>query len=150
MNVVAVVRPDEWNLPLIVHVLGAMILVGGLVTSASLLRLARDERMLRHGYWSLLTIALPGWIVMRVGAQWIYSEEGWDNGPDEPAWLRIGSLTADVGGIVLLGSLIVGAIGVARLRRGGGAGPFKATMALSLVLLAAYLVAAWAMASKPM
>ena len=35
-------------------------------------------------------------------------------------------------------------------RHGGGAGPFQATMALSLVLLAAYLFVAWAMAGKPM
>jgi hypothetical protein len=153
MSVVAAVRPDEWNLPLLVHVLGAMILVGGLVTASSLLGLARrDERMLRYGYWSLLTIALPGWIAMRVGAQWIYSEEGWDDLPDgvEPEWLDIGFVAADVGGLVLLVSVIVGGIGAVRLRRGDGAGSFKVTMVLSLVLLVAYLVAAWAMAAKPM
>ena len=41
--------------------LGAMILVGGLLTGASRLAFARGEReLLRLGYWSLLAVALPG------------------------------------------------------------------------------------------
>ena len=35
MSVLATVRPDSWNFPLFVHVLGAMILVAGLVTGAA-------------------------------------------------------------------------------------------------------------------
>jgi hypothetical protein len=46
-------------------------------------------------------------------------------------------------------SLIVGGIGVYRLREGKGAGLLKATLVLALILLAAYVVAAWAMAGKP-
>ena len=80
--VLAAVRPDSWNFPLLVHVLGAMILVGGLLTGASALAFARgDARFLRLGYWTLLAVALPGYIVMRIGAQWIYSKEGWDDLP---------------------------------------------------------------------
>jgi hypothetical protein len=153
MNVVAVVRPDEWNFPLFVHVLGATILVGGLLAGAGTLALARGEAsFLRLGYWSLLAVSLPGWVVMRIGAQWIYSEEDWDElpeGVDEPAWLGIGFVTADLGGLILLVSLVVGGIGVYRLREGKGAGLLKATLVLSLILLAAYVVAAWAMAGKP-
>ena len=74
-SVIAAVRPDSWNFPLLVHVLGAMILVGGRLTGASALAFARgDARFLRLGYWALLLVALPGYIVMRIGAQWIYSE----------------------------------------------------------------------------
>jgi hypothetical protein len=153
MNVVAVVRPDEWNFPLFVHVLGATILVGGLLAGAGTLALARGEAsFLRLGYWSLVAVSLPGWVVMRIGAQWIYSEEDWGElpeGVDEPAWLGIGFVTADLGGLILLVSLVVGGIGVYRLREGKGAGLLKATLVLSLVLLAAYVVAAWAMAGKP-
>jgi hypothetical protein len=54
-----------------------------------------------------------------------------------------------VGGIVLLVALVAGGAGIYRLRQGGGAGLFKATLLLSLVLLAAYVVAVWAMAGKP-
>ena len=32
MSTIAAIRPDEWNLPLLVHVTGAMVLVGALVT----------------------------------------------------------------------------------------------------------------------
>ena len=153
MSLLAAVRPDSWNFPLFVHVLGAMILVGGLLAGASALGLARgDVRFLRLGYWSLVAVSLPGWIVMRIGAEWIYSREGWDELPDEidePAWLGIGWLIADLGGLILLLSLILGGIGVYRLRDDKGAGLLKATLVLSLVLLAAYVVAAWAMAGKP-
>jgi hypothetical protein len=89
---------------------------------------------------------------MRAGAEWIYSKEGWDDLPsgiDQPSWLDIGSLIADVGGVVLLVSLIAGGVGVRRLRGGKGAGLLKATLVLSIVLLAAYVVAVWAMAGKP-
>jgi hypothetical protein len=152
-GVLASVRPDEQNLPLFVHVLGAMILVGGLVTAASILAWARGEvRSLRLGYWTLLAVGLPGWILMRIGAEWIYSEQGWDDlpeSPEEPTWLGIGWLLADLGGLILLVSLVAGGVGVYRLRAGKGGGLLKATLALSLVLLAAYVVAVWAMAGKP-
>jgi hypothetical protein len=149
----ATVRADEQNLPLFVHVLGATILVGGLVSASAIMVLAKgDARSLKLGYWTLLAVSVPGWIVMRAGAQWIYSEQGWDDLPDdfeEPAWLGIGWLTAELGGLILLVSLIVGGIGVYRMRAGKGAGLLRVTMILSLVLLAAYIVAAWAMAGKP-
>ena len=149
----ATIRPDEQNFPLFVHITGATILVGGLLTAATILLLARgDGRSLRLGYWTLLAVAFPGWIIMRIGAQWIYSEQGWDDLPEgieEPAWLGIGYFAADLGGLILLVSLIVGGIGVYRLRSDKGSGLLRATMILSLILLAAYVVAAWAMAGKP-
>jgi hypothetical protein len=152
MSVLAAIRPDSWNFPLLVHVFGAMVLVGGLFTSAGILATGgRDPRFLRLGYWSLLALALPGWVIMRIGAQWIFNKEGWDDLPDDllPDWLGIGFFAADVGGPVLLVSLIVGGFGVYRLRTGGGAGLLRVTLVLSVILLATYLVAVWAMAGKP-
>jgi len=152
IGVLASIRPDEQNFPLFVHVLGAMILVGGLLTTAGVLAWARgDVPSLRLGYRTLLAVALPGWIVMRIGAEWIYSKEGWDDLPDsaQPTWIGIGYLLADLGGLILLVSLVVGGIGVYRLREGKGAGLLRATLILSLILLAAYVVAVWAMAGKP-
>jgi hypothetical protein len=147
----AVVRPDSWNFPLFLHVLGAMILVGGLLTGVSSLAFARgDVRFLRLGYWSLLAVSLPGWILMRAGGEWIASREGWTkSGVPSPTWLDIGFLLADIGGLILLISLIVGGVGVYRLRAGKGSGLLKATLVLAFLLLAAYVVAVWAMAGKP-
>jgi hypothetical protein len=151
MSVIAFVRPDSWDFPLFLHVLGATVLVGGLLTGASSLGFARgDVRFLRLGYWSLLAVSLPGWILMRGGGQWIASREGWTKkGVDDPTWLGIGFFLADLGGLILLVSLILGGVGVHRLRAGKGAGLLKATLVLSVVLLAAYVVAVWAMAGKP-
>ena len=149
MSWLAAIRPDDWNLALFVHVLGAMILVGGVLTAASALVFARGSvAMLRMGYFSLLAVALPGWILMRIGAQWIYDKEGFEGG-EEPTWLAIGWATADPGGALLLAGLIVGGVGVRRLGDGAGSALLKATMAISLVLLAAYVVAIWAMSGKP-
>jgi hypothetical protein len=151
MSVLAAVRPDSWNFPLFVHVLGAMILVGGLLTGASSLAFARgDVRFLRLGYRSLLAVALPGWVLMRIGAEWIASREGWTKkGAPSPTWLDIGFLLAGAGGLILLVSLVAGGIGIRRMRSGQGAGLLKGTLVLSIVLLGAYVVAVWAMAGKP-
>jgi hypothetical protein len=150
IDLLAVVRPDDQNLPLFLHVAGATILVGGLLTGAATLAYARgDTRFLRLGYWTLLLVALPGLVLMRIGAQWIYTKQGWDDVEDEPAWIVIGGVTADIGGALFVVSLAVGGFGIYRLREGKGEGLLKATMAIGLVLLAAYVVAAWAMAGKP-
>jgi hypothetical protein len=130
-----------------------MILVGGIGTSATALGLARaGAKLLRLGYWSLLAVSLPGWVLMRVGAEWIRSKEGWDDlpqGVDEPSGLTTGSVIADVGGVILLVALAVGGLGVYRLRADKGSALLSLTLALLLVLLAAYVVAVWAMAGKP-
>jgi hypothetical protein len=152
-NVLAAVRPDSWNFPLFVHVLGAMILVGGLLTGASAIAFARgNERFLRLGYWTLLALALPGDVVMRIGAEWIYAKEPWGElpeGVDEPAWIGIGYIVADAGALLVLIALLLGGIGVRRLRAGKGAGLLKAAMVIAWIVLAAALVAVWAMSGKP-
>jgi len=151
--ILAAIRPDSWDFPLFLHVFGAMVLVGGLLACASALASARGEvRLLRLGYWSLLAVSLPGWVLMRAGGEWIRSKEGWDDlpkGVDQPSWLDIGSVIADAGGLILLVSLIAGGVGVSRLRAGKGAGLLRVTLVLSVVLLAAYAVAVWAMSGKP-
>jgi hypothetical protein len=139
------------NVPLFLHVLGAMVLVGGLLAGVSLLAFARGSvGLLRLGYWTLLGVAFPAYVVMRIGAEWTADEEGLNaEGVPTPTWLDIGYLVADAGALLLLISLILGGIGVRRLRRGGGTGPLKATMVISLLVLAAAVVAVWAMSAKP-
>jgi len=150
MSTIAAIRPDDWNLPLFLHVLGAMLLVGATLTAASLLAFARGSTVqLRLGYWTLLVVGLPSYVLMWGGAHWIYSREGLDEGAIELTWIAIGFAVAEAGAVLFVASLIVGAIGMRRLRNDGGGGPLKATTVLTLVLLAAFVVAIWAMAGKP-
>jgi hypothetical protein len=151
MSTLAVIRPDDWNWALLTHVGGAMILAGGMLTAVCALTLARgDARLLRLGYWSLLAVSLPAYVLMRIGAEWTASKEGFgEEGALEPGWIGIGYMVADLGALLLLLALIVGGIGVYRLRGGKGTGLLKATMVMSIVLLASYVVAIWAMSAKP-
>jgi uncharacterized membrane protein len=148
---IALVRPDDWNFPLLLHVVGAMLLVGSLVTVAALFLLAwrgDSPGLIRLGFRTLLIAALPSYVLMRVGAEWINSKE---NIPDEADWIGIGYLTADGGLLLLLVSTILA--GVASRRAGrhpaGGGMLGRVVTVLTLVVLAGYVVAVWAMTTKP-
>jgi hypothetical protein len=146
------VRPNDIDIALVVHVLGAMVLVGGLVTAGSAAVIGwRDESqaLRRFAAMTLFAVALPGFLVMRVGAQWVASKEHLDNLPKTPTWLGIGFATADFGGLLLLIALICGGIGVRRARNGGGDTLLKISGAIAVLLVAVYVVAVWAMGGKP-
>ena len=153
----AATRPTGWDFPLFLHVLGAMVLVGGLTVAVAFQLLAWRKRdpadvaaFTRAGFRALLAVALPGLIVMRIGAQWVYSKEGW-SGDNDPGWLGIGFLTADLGGILLLITIILAGLGARRLGRSGGTASLLTRIAtpLATVLLIAYVIAVWAMTTKP-
>jgi len=158
MSVLAVIRPDDWNFPLLVHVLGATLLVGGLLTAVVALFLGwRRQRNAdaaffgRLAFRSLLFVAFPSWWIMRIGAEWIYSREGWDDVESEPDWLGIGYITSELGGLLLLVSMILAGLGARRLARSGGETSTLLRVSTVLVTLAllGYVVAVWAMAGKP-
>jgi hypothetical protein len=147
-------RANDWDLAVFVHVLGAMILVGGAVTAAAMAVIGwRDEGsdLRRRSVKTLLAVALPGWFIMRVGAEWAYATEGWDKVADdnEPAWIGIGYITADLGGLLLLIALILGWIGIRKDRQGGGGTLLRISGILSAVLVLIYVIAVWAMGGKP-
>ena len=153
-DVLAAIRPDEQSFALLLHLVGATVVFGALLASATSLLLARGEaRLLRLGYFSLLLVGLPGWILMRLAGQWLYDQQHWSDLPpalNDPAWLKIGFSVADWGGILFLISLVLGGIGVRRLQNGtGSATLLRTTMVISLVLALAYVVAVWAMTGKP-
>ena len=153
-DVLAAIRPEEQSFALLLHLVGATVVFGALLASATSLLLARGEaRLLRLGYFSLLLVGLPGLILMRLAGQWLYNLQHWDDLPDqidEPAWLGIGFVVADWGGLLFLLSLALGGVGIYRLRQGKSAtGLLNATMLISLVLIVAYVVAVWAMTGKP-
>jgi hypothetical protein len=153
-EVFAAIRPDDQSFALLLHLVGATVTFGALLTSATSIALARgDTRLLRLGYFSLLLVGLPGLILLRVAGGWLYSLQNWDDLPDqfdEPTWLGIGFIVADWGGLLFLLALGLGGLGIYRLRNGkGGAGLLNATMVIALILIAAYVVAVWAMTGKP-
>ena len=149
----AAIRPDSWNFPLLLHVFGAMVLVGGLVAAATALILGwrRDTAAYtRFAFWTLLVLVLPAYIVMRVGAEWIFSKENFVEG-EEPDWIGIGYITADLGALLILITLIVTGIANRRLRSadGGTSVLARVSTVLTSIILAAYIVAMWAMSAKP-
>ena len=155
MSLLAAIRPDDWNFALLLHVLGAMLLVGGLLAAVTSLSLGwRDDSVTlpRLGFRSLLFVAFPAWWLMRIAGQWIASKEGFDGSGEEPAWLGIGYITAEAGGLLILISLILTGLGVRRMR---SAEPPRASVMVRIgtvlvtIVLAAYLVAVWAMTVKP-
>ena len=138
------------ELALFTHVLGAMILVGGLVAGSSLLAFARgDAGLLRLGYWTLVAVGVPSYAVLWGAGHWVYTEQGLDEVPIDAAWTTIGFLVVEIGAVVFLAALVLGFLGVRRATAGEGDRLVQATVALCTILIAALVVAAWAMSAKP-
>jgi hypothetical protein len=142
MSMLAAIRPDDWNIALFVHLLGAMALVGFLVLVVT--QIAADN--LRLGFRTLLVAVIPSWIVMRVAAQWIASKEHVDDIDPTPSWVDIGYGTSEGSLLLLLIATVCAGI-AARRARGGGLR--TATLVLLAISLVAYGVAIWAMSTKP-
>ena len=68
--------------------------------------------------------------------------------PDQ-VWVGIGYITADLRALLLLVALILGGIGLRRSGSGKGDRLLKTSTVIATVLLAAYVVAVWAMGAKP-
>ncbi len=146
MTVLAAIRPDDWNFPLFLHVLSAMVLFGAVVLAVVSVG-GNSQAGLRLGFRSLLIGAIPAWIVMRLSAQWIASEEGLlDEGVEVPAWIDIGFITSEASLLVLIAATVCAGIAA---RRGRGGGLRTATVVLVAITIVAYVVAIWAMSTKP-
>jgi hypothetical protein len=147
VTLLAAIRPDDWNFPLFLHVLSAMVLFGAVVLAVVSVA-GSSQAGLRLGFRSLLIGAIPAWIAMRVSAQWIASEENLlDEGVDTPAWVDIGFITSEASFLVLIAATVCAGI-AARRERGGGA-LRNATLVLVGITIVAYVVAIWAMSAKP-
>jgi hypothetical protein len=162
MTALAAIRADEVNFPLFLHVLGAMLLVGLLLAVASAIIVgwersdpAQAAALTRLGLQTLLYGVFPSYLLMRIGAQWTESKEFGDlpkpakDAIEDSAWLGIGYITADLGALLILVCMILSGIGLVRMRRGGGVGLGRAVGIIAVLLLAAYVVAVWAMTTKP-
>jgi hypothetical protein len=152
VSVLAVIRPDSWFFPLFLHIAGSMVLVGALaLASISLIASWRSgsASLIRLAYRSLFYGALPGYIVFRIGAEWIADKEGLTD--SNLTWIGIGYGVSDLGALLLLVALVIGGLGVRRINRGESASLISARIVTGLVslVLVAYVVAVWAMTTKP-
>ena len=137
-SALAAIRPDSWSFPLLLHVAGAAILFGAVVTSAGAAltadRTAHPDLLRRVAFRTLLIVGLPA-----------YSKEGLDDAPEDPAWIGIGFIVADLGLLVFLIALALSGVAVWR----GPTGLSKAAGVLGAILAVALVVAVWAMGAKP-
>jgi hypothetical protein len=138
---VAAVRPDSWNLPLFLHVFGAIVLAGAVASAV----LASGTAVVLRGlpFRILALVAVPSWLLMRLAGQWIDSKEDIQG---DPTWLGIGFTVGDIGLVVLL--LATVAAWWAR-RRPELRWPRQTAGGLAIIYLVALAVAMWAMSAKP-
>jgi hypothetical protein len=149
----AVVRPDSWNFPLFFHVAGAMALVASLILALYAIRIARtrgDQPAAQFAFRVLLRFTLPSYLVMRIGAQIIASKEKVEN--SDAAWVGIGFITSDLGALLLIVGLVLTGLMSRRAKNGTSvarAGQLGVAAAIAGLLILAYIVAIWAMTTKP-
>jgi hypothetical protein len=148
----AAVRPDSWNFQLFLHVLGAMTLVGLLAAAVVVLGVSQRggdrTAAVRLSFRTLLIGAIPAYLVMRVGAEWIASKEHLED--SYASWIGIGYSVADGGLLLLIVVNVLAGLAYRRARRGGEPRTLVSwTTGLTLLLIVAYGVALWAMATKP-
>ena len=113
----ALIRPDAWNLPLFLHVLGATVLfgtVGVIAVAGFAIRRSTDHQLLlaRVAQRTYMLGVIPAYIIMRVAAQWIDGKEFPNGG--EPGWVGVGFLVSDIGAILLI---VVGILLAVRRQR---------------------------------
>ena len=153
MTVLASIRPNEWELPLFVHVLGALTLIGSLTLAAVLLFSAwrnGSAPNLRLGLRSLTLGVIPAWVVLRGSAEWISDKEGYADLDDPPDWIDIGYSVGDIGFLLIVVSSLVAWSAYRKARADGGApGRVSAAAILVGLLLVMNIVALWAMTTKP-
>lgn len=148
---IAALRANNLDLPLFLHVLGAMTLVGALgVAAAALVSSWRAPTLAvaRFSFRTLLYAALPSYIVMRAAAQWILDKE---NVPDDAGWIGVGFGVSDLGLLVFIVATVLAGLAMRRAGRAATSSPTLPRVAagLTLLLIVMYGVAIWAMTTKP-
>ena len=143
----ALIRPDSWNFPLFLHILGATVLFGTVATVAiagfaSRSHAGYEQLLARVAGRTFLFGVIPSFILMRAGAQWIVGKE-FPGDAKTPGWVDVGFIITEPGAVLLL---ITGILIWLSARRG------RLMLAVP-VLAAIYVVAlgvAWvAMSGKP-
>ena len=144
----ATIRPDSWDLPLFLHVLGATLLFGSTAAVAVVgfagWRRRGDVLLLSRIMVATFLLAIvPSWILMRVCAQWIDNKEFPSH---EPGWVGVGYPVSEGGGVFLI---VVGILAWLSVRRQGSPRLAFAGAVLASIVLIALGVAWFAMSAKP-
>ena len=145
----ALVRPDSWNLPLFLHVLGATLTFGA-TTTVALLGFAgiygdRDRMLWLRGltFWISFGILVPAFILMRGTALWIVDKE-FPGGNHEPGWVNVGFVVTEPGALLVIVMVIFAWLSRSPKSRVAVAVPWLAS-----VLLVGLAIAWFAMSAKP-
>jgi hypothetical protein len=143
--------------PLFLHVFGATVLVGAILTVTiltwvSLRRPLEQAQLLRRlAFMTLLLVGWPSWLAMRIAGQWVLSLDIY-SGVEAiaPGWLTVGFIVGDVGVLVLLISTILAWFAYRRTRAETPK-PLTAPIfaGLTTLYLAALAIAWFAMSAKP-
>ncbi len=147
----AAIRADGVNIALLVHVLGAMLLVGTLTAAVAAVVLARTGNgaaLQRVAFRTMAYGAVPAFLVMRAGAEWVKSKE---NASDDATWIGIGYGVSDLSLLLLIVATVLAGFALRRAGSGGdspGALSKVSAVIVSLLLLG-YGIAIWAMTTKP-
>ena len=91
--------------PLFLHILGAMTTVGGILTVVVLSYVAwskPDAAFLRKATFTTLIVTIPFYVLLRVFAEVMYSDEKDAFAGNDPTWVGIGYITSDAGILLLL------------------------------------------------
>ncbi len=143
----AALRPDSFDLPLFLHVLGATLLFGATATIAIAgyaSRRSPDNSALlaRVVAGTFLLAIIPSFILMRAGAAWIVNKE-FPDGADTPGWVGVGFAVSEPGALLLIAVGILAWISVRKKR------VLLAVPILASIYLLALAVAWFAMSGKP-
>jgi hypothetical protein len=136
------------NFRVFLHVLGAMVLVGGTAAVAVLgiaTRTREDHAALlsRLAFRALLLVVIPAFIVMRVGAQLVVDNE---YPRSTPGWVDVGFVVTEPGLIILIA---LGVVAFLSARKGGSGRLATAVAVLASIYVLALGVAMWAMTARP-
>ena len=88
--------------PLFLHILGAMLTWGAVLTATILAFVAwkrPNAAFLRKATLRALFVGIPAYVLLRVFAQIIYSDEDYAK---DPTWVGIGFMASDLGLLLLL------------------------------------------------
>lgn len=148
----AAIRADSVDLPLFLHVLAALTLVGAVVLA--LLALGGIWRggpdAWRTAYVSIAWVAIPAWLVMRVSAEWLLDETGLRDA--ELEWIDIGFSVAEPTLLLLIIAAVIARVKRKRVSERGDTPGWGGRIATGLVstCLLGLLFALWAMSTKPL